>query len=114
MRTIYEKIDDMRGNLITVKAEGVGLGELARVDLKNGRHAYASVLRIDDRKVTLQVFQNTRGISTGDKVTFLGHAMQVSFSDALLGRRFSGSGVPIDNGWDPLESTCRHASLSIL
>ena len=98
MRTIYEKIDDMRGNLITVKAEGVGLGELARIDLKNGRHAFASVLRIDGHKVTLQVFQSTRGISTGDKVTFLGHEMQVSFSDSLLGRRFSGSGVPIDNG----------------
>ena len=100
MRTIYEKIDDMRGNLITVTAEGVGLGELARIDLKNGKSAYASVLRIDGKKVTLQVFQSTRGISTGDKVTFLGHDMQVTFSDSLLGRRFSGSGVPIDNGPD--------------
>ncbi len=100
MRTVYEKIDDMRGNLITVTAEKVGLGELARVDLKNGRHAYASVLRIDGKKVTLQVFQSTRGISTGDKVTFLGHEIQVIFSDALFGRRFSGSGVPIDNGPD--------------
>lgn len=100
MRTVYEKIDDMRGNLITVKAEGVGLGELARVDLKNGRHAYASVLRIDGGKVTLQVFQNTRGISTGDTVTFLGHQMQVAFSEGILGRRFSGSGIPIDKGPD--------------
>jgi V/A-type H+/Na+-transporting ATPase subunit B len=100
MRTIYEKIDNMRGNLITVTAEGVGLGELARIDMKNGRSAYASVLRIDGKKVVLQVFQSTRGISTGDKVTFLGHDMHVTFSDSLFGRRFSGSGVPIDNGPD--------------
>lgn len=100
MRTVYEKIDDMRGNLISVTAEGVGLGELARIDLQDGRHAYASVLRIDGKKVTLQVFQSTRGISTGDQVTFLGHEMEVTFTDALLGRRFSGSGVPIDNGPD--------------
>jgi V/A-type H+-transporting ATPase subunit B len=46
------------------------------------------------------VFQSTRGISTGDQVTFLGHQMQVTFSDSILGRRFSGSGVPIDNGPD--------------
>ena len=98
MRAIYERIQEMRGNLITVLAENVGLGELARIDLANGRSAHASVLRIDGQKVTLQVFQSTRGISTGDTVTFLRRQMQVNFSDSLLGRRFNGPGVPIDNG----------------
>src|SRR5262245_14187354 len=98
MRTSYERIEAMRGNLITVLADGVGLGELARIDMKDGRSAYASVLRIDGNKVTLQVFQNTRGISTGDKVTFLRRQMQVTFSDSLFGRRFNGSGVAIDKG----------------
>ena len=100
MRNVYERIHDIRGNLITVLADGVALGELARIDLANGRSAYATVLRITGNKVTLQVFQSTRGISTGDKVTFLQREMQVSFSDQVLGRRFSGSGVPIDNGPD--------------
>ena len=100
MRTVYERINDMRGNLISVTARGVGLNELARIDLKDGRKAYASVLRIDGDTVTLQVFQSTRGISTGDKVTFLGHDMTVQFSSELLGRRFNGSGVPIDKGPD--------------
>lgn len=98
MRTVYERIEDMRGNLITVEAEGVGLNELARIDFKDGRFAYASVLRIEENRVTLQVFQNTRGISTGDRVTFLRREMQVAFSDNILGRRFSGSGAPIDKG----------------
>lgn len=71
MKTVYDRINDMRGNLITVTAEDVGLGELALVKLKDGRSIYASVLRIEGDQVTLQVFQNTRGISTGDKVTFL-------------------------------------------
>ncbi len=88
----------MRGNLITVTATGVGLGELARVDMKDGRFVYASVLRIEGDQVTLQVFQSTRGISTGDKVTFLGREMQAIYGDSLLGRRLSGSGVPIDGG----------------
>ena len=98
MKTVYDKIEDMRGNLITLHAEGVALGELARVDLSDGRSVFASVLRIEGNKVTLQVFQNTRGISTGDKVTFLKRQMQAVYSNSLLGRRLNGAGVPIDDG----------------
>ncbi len=98
MKTVYDRIKDMRGNLITVTAEGVRLGELARIDLQNGRSVYASVLRIDGDQVKLQVFQSTRGISTNDKVTFLNRQMQASYGDSLLGRRLSGAGVPIDGG----------------
>lgn len=98
MKIVYNKINNMRGNLITLTAEGVGLGELARIDLKDGRSVYASVLRIDGDQVTLQVFQSTRGISTGDRVTFLNRLMQVTCGDSLLGRRLSGAGEPIDGG----------------
>ncbi|MBS4167477.1 V-type ATP synthase subunit B [Parachlamydia sp. AcF125] len=98
MKKVYDRINDMRGNLITVTAQGVSLGELARIDLRDGRHIYASVLRIEGETVTLQVFQNTRGISTGDRLTFLGRQMQASYGEALLGRRLNGSGEPIDGG----------------
>ncbi|MBA3815963.1 MAG: V-type ATP synthase subunit B [Parachlamydiaceae bacterium] len=98
MKTIYERINDMRGNLITVTAKGVGLRELARIDMKDGRSVFASVLQIEGDQVTLQVFQNTRGISTNDKVTFLKRQMQAVYGESLLGRRLSGSGVPIDGG----------------
>jgi V/A-type H+-transporting ATPase subunit B len=100
MKTIHDRINDMRGNLITVTAEGVGLGELARVDLQNGQSHYASVLRIEGDQVTLQLFQSTRGVSTGDRVTFLKHQIQASFGPALMGRRLNGAGNPIDNGPD--------------
>jgi len=98
MRKIYDRIVDMRGNLITVAAENVGLGELARVHKGNGTTTYASVLRFDDDLVTLQVFESTRGISTGDHVAFLGRQVQATFSNALLGRRLNGAGIPIDQG----------------
>jgi V/A-type H+/Na+-transporting ATPase subunit B len=98
MKMVYEKINDMRGNLITVTATGVSLGELARIDLKNGRSVFASVLRIEGDQVTLQVFQNTRGISTEDKVTFLKREMQAVYGEGLLGRRLNGAGVAIDGG----------------
>jgi V/A-type H+-transporting ATPase subunit B len=100
MKTVYDRIRDMRGNLATVVAEGACLGELARIDLRDGRSVYASVLRIDGSHVTLQVFQATRGISTNDRVTFLKRQMQATFGDDLFGRRLSGAGKVIDGGPD--------------
>lgn len=98
MRKVYDRIVDMRGNLITVMAEGVSLGEVAVIHKANGTKTYASVLRFENDLVTLQVFENTRGISTGDQVTFLNRQIQASFSDSLLGRRLNGAGEPIDLG----------------
>ncbi|NCF70370.1 MAG: V-type ATP synthase subunit B [Chlamydiales bacterium] len=98
MKTVHDRIVDMRGSLITVHSEGVGLGELAKIDMKSGRSTFGSVLRFEDDLVTLQVFSNTRGINTGDKVTFLGRQMQATYGSSLLGRRLSGAGNPIDGG----------------
>jgi V/A-type H+-transporting ATPase subunit B len=98
MKKTYDRIIDMRGNLLSVLAKNVSLGEMARIHKQNGDTTYASVLRIEDEKVTLQAFENTRGISTNDKVTFLGHQMLATVTDSLLGRRFNGAGDPVDNG----------------
>ena len=98
MKKTYDRIVDMRGNLITVLAQGVSLGELARIHKQNGRSTYASVLRIEGDVVTLQCFENTRGIATNDRLTFLGRQMQATCSNGLFGRRLNGVGEPIDNG----------------
>ncbi len=98
MKKVYERIVDMRGNLITVIARGVYLGELARIEQQSGKVVYASVLRLEGERVTLQVFEDARGISTHDKVTFLGREMRATCSDSLFGRRLNGAGEPIDQG----------------
>jgi len=98
MKKTYDRIVDMRGNLLTVLAKDVSLGELAKVTKQDGESTYASVLSFDGELATLQCFENTRGIFTNDRVTFLNKQMQVVCSDALLGRRLNGSGEPIDNG----------------
>lgn len=98
MKLVYDRIIDIRGSLITVCAQGAKLGELACIERRDGRSTLASVLRLEGSKVTLQVFENTRGISTGDKVIFLKRQMQISFGKDLLGRRLSGSAKPIDGG----------------
>lgn len=98
MRKVYDRIIDMRGNLITVAAEGVSLGEVARIHKRDGTFTFASVLRFDGELATLQLFESTRGISTGDQVTFLGRQIEAVYTESLLGRRLSGSGDPIDDG----------------
>jgi V/A-type H+/Na+-transporting ATPase subunit B len=98
MKKIYDRINDMRGNLITVEAEGVSLGELATIEKRDGTKTLSQVLQINASQVTLQVFGGTRGISTGDKVVFLKRQMEALYGQNLLGRRLNGAGEPIDRG----------------
>lgn len=93
MQKVYTKIDSIVGNVVTVRATGVRNGDLALVG-----KSYANVIKLDNDKVSLQVFAGAQGVSTKDEVRFLGKPMQVSYSDALLGRIFTGSGVPRDKG----------------
>lgn len=97
MHKVYTKIDSIAGNVISVSAEGIRNEDLAVVSTRDGE-SLASVIKLDGNNVSLQVFAGGRGISTGDSVRFLGHPMQVSFSENLLGRIFDGSGKPRDNG----------------
>jgi V/A-type H+-transporting ATPase subunit B len=97
MRKVYQKIEQIAGNVIVIRAEGVGYRELAEVTSPFGI-SLAQVIRLDGDLVYLQVFAGSRGISTDSEVRFLGHTMQVPFSDALLGRVFTGSGRPRDRG----------------
>ncbi|MCL2411479.1 MAG: V-type ATP synthase subunit B [Treponema sp.] len=97
MNKIYSKIESITGSVITVKADGIRYGDLAEVDTVFGT-SLAEVNRLEGDIVSLQVFAGGRGISTGDTVRFLGRPMQVSFSENLLGRIFSGSGKARDNG----------------
>ncbi len=97
MHKVYTNIIQIAGDVITVEAEGVGYLEIAEVLTKRGS-SLAQVIRIDDKKTSLQVFAGSKGISTGDRVRFLGHQMRVSSGDNLLGRVFNGSGFPLDKG----------------
>jgi len=97
MRKIYNKIIQISGNVIVVTATGIRYGDLAVVSYDGGE-SFAEVIRIDGERVYLQVFAGSSGISTGDEVRFLGHRMEVSFSENLLGRVFDGTGEPRDRG----------------
>ena len=93
MQKVYTEIRSIIGNVITVRAEGIRIGDLALVG-----DSYASVIKLDKDIVSLQVFAGAQGVSTTDPVRFLGRPMMVSFSKNLLGRIFDGTGVPRDRG----------------
>ncbi|MFH1124508.1 MAG: V-type ATP synthase subunit B [Pseudomonadota bacterium] len=102
MREIITRIREITGNIATLNAKGVSLGELAVIE-SPGKKTLGQVIRISGDAATLQVFGGTKGLSTNDKVLFLGHPMQVKFGPSMLGRIFSGGGVPIDGGPEPVE-----------
>jgi len=97
MHKVYHRIEQIAGNVIVVTAENVVYGELAQVTSDMGT-SLAQVIRLEANRVSLQVFAGGRGIATDSKVRFLGNAMQVPFSENLMGRVFTGSGVPRDKG----------------
>lgn len=94
---IYHKIDALSGSIATLRGEGVKYNEIAEIESRAGT-SLAQVIKLDGPNVTLQIFAGARGVDTAAKVRFLGETMKVPFSDALLGRAFTGSGVPRDGG----------------
>ncbi|HET6441837.1 MAG TPA: V-type ATP synthase subunit B [Phycisphaerae bacterium] len=95
MRKYFDEITRISGNVLTVEARGVGYDELAVVTSERGT-SLATVIRLEGDQVSLQVFAGTQGVSTNDRVHFLGRPMQVPFSPDLVGRVFDGAGRPRD------------------
>ena len=94
---VYHKIDALSGSVATLRAEGVKYNEIAEVESRAGT-SLAQVIKLDGPNVTIQIFAGARGVDTAARVRFLGETMKVPFSDALLGRAFTGAGVPRDGG----------------
>ncbi len=97
MQKVYHRVDNIAGNVITIRAGGVKYRELAMVSSRAGT-SLAQVIRLHRDQVALQVFAGGRGVATDARVHFLGQAMQVPFSDNLLGRIFTGGVTPRDRG----------------
>ena len=97
MNKVFNKIESVTGNVITVKANSVQYKELAQINTRFGK-SLAQVNKIEGDVVSLQVLAGGQGVSSGDEVRFLGREMRVSFSEDLLGRIFNGSGEPRDKG----------------
>jgi len=102
----YSRVIEIVGDILKVQvpepAPGepplVRLNDLAVVEDTDGQPSLAQVINATRDTVSLQVFQGTKGTSTRATVRFLGHPMQVTYSDNILGRVFGGAGDPKDSG----------------
>src|SRR5690606_8428276 len=92
------KVVSIVGDILTVRATDIGLGELAIVEFGDDEQSLAQVIEIKEDRVSLQVFAGGKGISTDARVRFLGHPTRVAYSPNILGRIFNGVGEPIDGG----------------
>ncbi|MEY3287766.1 MAG: hypothetical protein RLZZ419_8 [Pseudomonadota bacterium] len=94
----HTRLLEIVGDLIRVRAQDVAFGDLAMIENIDGELSLAKVVNLDRDIVSLQVFAGGKGLSTDAKVNFLGHSLDVVYSDNILGRIFRGSGEPIDGG----------------
>ncbi len=96
----HTRLLEIVGDTVRVRGKEVAFGDLAIVENVDGETCLAKVIELDEDVVTLQVFAGGKGLSTEATVRFLGHPLDVTYSDNILGRVFNGSGEPIDGGPD--------------
>mgnify|MGYP005839880823 CR=1 FL=1 len=95
---IHTQVLEIVGDLLKVRAQDVEYGSLAIIENPDGEQSLAQVIQLSRDVVSLQVFAGGSGLSTRSRIRFLGHPMQVSYSNNILGRIFRGSGLAIDGG----------------
>lgn len=96
----HTRVMDIVGDMIRVRASDVALGDLAVVENTDGSISTARVVAMERDVVSLQVFTGAKGLSTDAGVRFLGHQLNIPYSENILGRVYGGSGDPIDGGPD--------------
>lgn len=100
MKKEYLKIDKVIGPLIEMSnVEGISYGEVVDIKDPTGKIKKGKVIKIEEDKVIIQVFENTSGLSTSDvSVEFKNEAFELPLSKDMLGRIFDGLGRPLDLG----------------
>ena len=92
------KLSEINGSLAVI--DGVSnpsYEEMATLHLDDGTTRTGRVVKIEGNRVTLQIFEGTRGISMNNARTSLsGESMKLPLSPEILGRVFDGLGRPAD------------------
>jgi flagellum-specific ATP synthase len=89
---------------LTIESIGphVTVGEACLISSADkSKHVLSEVVGFKDNRILLMPLDDMEGIGPGSHVESIGHQLQVSVSDKLLGRVLDGLGKPID-GLGPL------------
>jgi len=94
----YIGLNEINGPLVILdNVDDVGYEEMVEIMMSDGTAKMGRVVQIDGKRVIIQVFEGTNGVSLKNtKTKFLGKPMEMPLSREILGRIFSGSGKPID------------------
>jgi len=96
----YKTVSQISGPLMMVEGvDNAKYGHIVDIELADGSMRHGQILQVEGDKVLVQVFEGTESINvSGTTVRFLGKPMEMAVSRDILGRVFSGTGVPIDGG----------------
>ena len=98
MKKCYVGLSEIRGGLVFLeRVEDAFYDEMVELKLANGTTRQGRITALEGDVVAIEVFEGTKSMSMKDvSVSLSGHVMQLAVSKEMLGRRFNGSGKPID------------------
>jgi V/A-type H+/Na+-transporting ATPase subunit B len=98
----FKTVKEVSGPLLFVDLEGKGgvsAAEICEVETSFGERRRGQVLEITNDLAVIQVFEGTSGLDTNEtSVRFIGKTLEIGVGEEMLGRVFSGRGIPIDGG----------------
>lgn len=94
----HNSLSGINGSLVTVEgADEASFDEIAYFHLDDGSIRTGRVVKIEGGKVTVQVFDGTRGMSLSNSSVIFGkRPIELTLSPDILGRTFDGLGRPKD------------------
>jgi len=100
----YLTVAKVSGPLMIVEGvSGVAYGEVVEIVTPDGEAKRGQVLDAYQDRAVVQVYEGTTGIDTSrTRVRFTGETIKLGVGLELMGRIFSGKGVPIDGGPRPI------------
>lgn len=92
-------ISELNGPLLIIKGlDGVGYGEMVRVQDGQGGSRAGRVIEVHPDAAIIEVFEGTGGLGLNEtNVHFLGRPFELGLSSHMLGRIFDGLGQPNDS-----------------
>jgi flagellum-specific ATP synthase len=105
------RVSKVQGLLVESRGPQAIIGEICKIELKDGGTILGEVVGLRDEIVQLMAFEDTTGLEVGSRVTAQGSRLQVPVSTRLLGRILNALGEPID-GKGEIESTLMYPALA--
>jgi V/A-type H+/Na+-transporting ATPase subunit A len=95
------KVKGLIANLVMIEPEGaVRQNEICFLETA-GDWLMGEVIKIEGDTIYVQIYDSTRGVRIGDKVTFTGSMLEVTLGPGMLSRKYDG----LQSDLDELEGT---------